>query len=416
MQKPLLATSALVLLFGTSTVTAAQTSDTDVEQDSAGENTPSESDNEVIVVTAKSLKQTGEALADCIARDCPPEEDIRLSLEHAENLFVAGEYRDSGSTLRSSLGRNKRYGDDLPVPVSGLQRAYARVSENLGEAKDFQLATLDMRDTLKGGLGKEDPRTLVAEISVGDSRAKLGQPDDAERIYKKIEKRAIKLGQPRVAMFARMRLALLSQSRYDAEKREFWREEMMERLHDIRDNPLPGGEEFKLVAEVMLAKLDRKAGNADSTEALVKRFAENGGVNRPVLLFTEPLRSDAELDREANRASNVTARLTTMNRFEPQWVDIGFWINPEGRVEEIDILRSEGNTDWAKRIASNISKRIYAPLKQDGSTPGFYMIERYTLTARFADSTTGTRLRKREPIERIERIDLTPENYNRAPS
>mgnify|MGYP000005855127 CR=1 FL=1 len=371
-----------------------------------------EQDRAEIVVTGKSLEETGRALEECLARGCPPEEDIRLTLEHAENQFLSGEYRDSGKTLRKSIGRNKKYDEELPLPVSDLHRAYARVSEHEGEAKDFQLATLDMRDILEDGLGEDHWRTLVAEIAVGDSRAKLGQPDDAEDIYKRVERHAVEIGQPRVAMYARMRQALLLQSRYDATKQTHWRTDMVERLEDIRDNPLPGGEEFVLMAEVMLAKLDRKDGDASSTEALIQRFAERGGVDRPVLLSSAPLYTNEDLDRESQRASSATARLSTRSRNTAQWADLGFWIDPDGRVTDLEVLRAQGDTDWLKQVARHINSRRYAPLKQDGSTPGFYMIERYTYTARFADQTTGTRMRKREPVMRIERLDITPDNYS----
>lgn len=369
-----------------------------------------------IVVTGKSLAETERALEECLARDCPPLEDMQLSLEHAENQFLAGVYRDSSKTLRASIRRNKQYDETLPLPVSGLQRAYARVSEHLGEAQDYRLATLDMRDTLADGLGEDHWRTLVAQITVGDSRAKLGVPDDAERIYRRVERRAIELGQPRVAMYARMRQALLDLSRYDATKLDHWQDDAIEKLNDIRENPLPGGEEFVLMAEVMLAKLDRKDGSADSTEALIKRFAERGGVDRPVLLASEPLYTNEDLDREAQRASTATARLSTLSRNEPQWADIGFWIDPDGRVTDIEILRSQGDTEWLKQVQRHLDSRRYAPISADSAIPGFYMIERYTVTARFADQTTGTRLRKREPVMRIERLDITPENYAQAPS
>ena len=203
----------------------------------------SEEEN-TIVVTGKRLEEAVAALNDCLARGCPPEEDIRLSLQVAEIQFINGDYRYGQDVLRDSIDRTKKHSDTLPVPVAGLYRASARFAEHLGEAKDFQLSTLDMRDTLRGGLGREDWRTLVADITVGDSRAKLGIPDDAERIYKRTEKRAIDLGHNRVAMYARLRQALLHQARFDATKRDIWQERMIEQLTDIRDNPLPGGEEF----------------------------------------------------------------------------------------------------------------------------------------------------------------------------
>ena len=49
----------------------------------------------------------------------------------------------------------------------------------------------------------------MADIEVADSRAKLGYPDEARRSYSAIANRATQLGAPRVAAFARIRLALL---------------------------------------------------------------------------------------------------------------------------------------------------------------------------------------------------------------
>ncbi|HEX4847052.1 MAG TPA: energy transducer TonB, partial [Novosphingobium sp.] len=100
-----------------------------------------------------------------------------------------------------------------------------------------------------------------------------------------------------------------------------------------------------------------------------------------------------------------------------QWVDVGFWIGQDGKVTDVEILRSSGDTGWVKPVLGNISRRVYAPLKAAGdSTPGFYMIERYTLTARVSDGPeTGTRLRTREATPRIERLDLTEENYQAPP-
>jgi hypothetical protein len=47
-------------------------------------------DQQTIIVTGRSLTDTERALRDCLARKCPPNEDIDASLAHAENLFVAG--------------------------------------------------------------------------------------------------------------------------------------------------------------------------------------------------------------------------------------------------------------------------------------------------------------------------------------
>ncbi len=379
-------------------------------QDSASE---AGAANAPIVVTGQRIEDSLAALEACLERGCPPAEDIRLSLVHAENLFLGGDYKDGQQTLRGSIKRTKGAADELPEGVAGLYRASARFAEHLGEGKDFQLATLDMRETLERGLGKDHWRTLAADITVGDSRAKLGFPDEAEQIYKRTERRAIELGQNRVAMFARVRQALLLQARYDATKQSHWLREMIEILEQVRDDPLPGGEEFGVMAQVLLAKMDRKDGGSESTEALIRRFAESGGADRPVLLSSDPLYQNEDFDREAARASSVSARLSTASMNTPQWVDVGFWIDANGRVRDFEVLRSQGETGWVDQVERHVESRRYAPLAEEKALDGFYMIERYTMTARFASQTTGTRLRKREPVRRIERLDITPENYAR---
>ena len=118
-----------------------------------------------IVVTGRSLKDTRADLQACIQRHCPPDEDVAASLAHAENLFVAGDYNGAQHTLHASLGRNRKHGKAYPLEVSNLLRANSRVAEHMGEARDYQLSTLDMRDTLKSSFGTNDFRTLVAQIS-----------------------------------------------------------------------------------------------------------------------------------------------------------------------------------------------------------------------------------------------------------
>ena len=370
-----------------------------------------------IVVTGKSLKQTEADLKACLERKCPPDEDIRATLAHAENLFVSGDYKNSRATLKDSLGRNRKHGEAFPVPVSDLLRANGRIAEQMGEAKDFQLSVLDMRDTLKKGFGENDFRTLVAQIEVGDSRAKLGFEKEAERIYEEVDKRALAASQPRAASFARLRLALLWRGRYDQDPSAYNLTNVNERLDQLIVSPLPQSSDFAVAAEVIKAKVDRKSGAAGSTDALIKRFVERGGATRPILLFAEPLtRIDLSKGRVDGEAFQNTLNRLTALQARNQWADVGFWIDANGRVTDIEALRTSGDNSWLKPVLANIAKRVYAPLKKDGGTaPGFYMIERYTLTARFEDGNTGTRMRRREATPRIERIDLTPENYE-APS
>lgn len=367
-----------------------------------------------IIVTGRSLQETSDALAACLARNCPPGEDIAASLAHAENQFLQGVYRDSRTTLLKAISRNRRHGEQFPVEVSDLFRANGRIAEHVGEAKNYQLSVLDMRNTLKHGLGEKDPRVMVAQVEVGDSRAKLGFPDEAKRIYRDVEKDAIANDQPRVAMFARLRQAALAQTQAEVSGLDNDFEEASELLDSVITRPLAGGEEFVLAAKVMRARMDRKKGDTSSTDAILREFAGRDGAHRPMLLFSEPIkRIDMAEDFADNQPSaNALLRLTALNNVA-KWADVGFWINAEGRVSDVEVLRSEGTKQWLKPVFAQINSRVYAPLRRSDhdATPGFYMIERYSLTARWTDDVTGTHMRRREATPRIERLDITPEDY-----
>ena len=162
-----------------------------------------------IVVTATPISETAKALANCIATNCPPDAEIRAALAHAENQFVAGKYRDAKSTLYKTVGRNRQFGKDYPIEVSDLFRARSRVAEHLGEPRDFQISVLDMRDVLRIGVGRDDPRALIAQIEVGDSREKLGFPEEAMRIYDGVAVEATAKGETRIAQFADLRKNIL---------------------------------------------------------------------------------------------------------------------------------------------------------------------------------------------------------------
>jgi hypothetical protein len=365
-----------------------------------------------IVVTGRPLKQTAAELEECIKQHCSPDKDVSATLAHAENQFVSGDYSGSRTTLKKSLRRNRQHSESYPVPVSDLLRANGRIAEQVGEAKDYQLSMLDVRDTLKSAFGADDFRTLLAQIGVADSRAKLGFPDEAERGYRSVEQRALGLNQNRIVTLARLRQAVIVRARYEENPTTELRQQVDAMLNAVSLHPLAGAEDFAVVAEVMRARLDRKSGNVASTEAVIRAFARTGGADRPILLISEPLsRIDLTKDTGGDIQSTSAWQRYSTNG-QGAWADVGFWVGADGHVGDIEVLRSNGSKDWLKPITENIAKRVYAPLKQgEGARPGFYMVERYTLTARFSDDVTGSHLRMRESVPRVEMIDLTPENF-----
>ncbi len=365
-------------------------------------------DKREIVVTARSLKDTEADLKACLARGCPPDQDIKASIAHAENQFVEGDYRNARETLGRSLGRNRQHKEQFPIEVSDLLRANGNVAAHLGEADSYRLSVLDMRDTLKSALKPDDYRVFGAEIEVADSRLKLGYLEEAKDKYIAIEKLARARGLPQVAAIAKLRALSLLVQVADNQKTAFAKKEANEAIDAYLAAPTVGAEQFKIVAEVMKSRMDRSAGNTDTTDKLIARYAALGGTDRPVLIHATPIKmNEAQSARAAVGGSDLNRR--GMQVVDKRWVDIGFWISADGKVDEPEIIREMGNTDWTDVVIKSIKSRIYAPLRaeKDGTSPGVYAVERYTLTAQFEDDTTGTRIRQRSPVAKIERIDLT---------
>jgi hypothetical protein len=376
-----------------------------------------QNDREIIVI-GQSLKDTEKAWQDCIARGCPPDEEIRVAIAHAENQFITGDYRDARSTLSKTVGRNRKHGEEYPIEVSDLFRASSRIAEHLGEGDLFRLSVLDMRDTLRNSLPESDARVMVAQIEVGDSRSKLGYPKEAIRVYENVAEKALVAGHTRVATFANLRKLMLEYVLASDTDAKSDMKKAIAGLRQIADKPLAGAEDFGMVAEVTLARIDREGGKNESTAAIVKRYAEKGGVSRPILLSSTPIKMPDQAGKD-QKSGNVLA--LSQGNVEDRWIDIGFWVNANGLPSDIEVLRASGDTKWSKLVSDSIASRIYAPLKAvEGDTaPGFYMVERYSMTARYMDEVTGTRIRQRSPETRIERIDITPENYDQpfvAPS
>src|ERR1044072_1211442 len=87
---------------------------------------------QTIVVTAERLDDFRRALAECLARHCPTNEDVDASLALAEAQFVSGDYEEARRTVRASIHRNRGRAALFPEPVSDLYRADTRVERHLG--------------------------------------------------------------------------------------------------------------------------------------------------------------------------------------------------------------------------------------------------------------------------------------------
>lgn len=363
-------------------------------------------DNEgaAIVVTGRSLSDTEKALLACIARHCPPDQDVDATIAHAENQFVAGAYKGARRTLLSGSRRNKRFAKQYPVAVSDLLRANARVAAHLGEDRAYSGATMDMLSALKAGLADEDPRVLAGRIELADSMFRIGRVYYAADSYREIARDARRLKQPRIEGYALLRLASLYTQIALAPPRS---DDGVARkaLDALIHSPVPEHRPFAQAARMLRARLTVKRGDDSALDAVIAEL-RTARSEVPVMVYGEPVKMADQSVRE-KAAGSVTQRMQ-MNDVDDQWADIGFWIAPDGRPTDIEVLRASKSNDswWLSPVLASIRTRRYLPLKREPGDPGILRVERYSLTAPWT-TTTGTRLRVRSAQPRIEMLDLS---------
>jgi hypothetical protein len=133
---------------------------------------------------------------------------------------------------------------------------------------------------------------------------------------------------------------------------------------------------------------------------------------QPVLLFAPSLNVIPRLGEgdTANGQPMSTGSLESSDICEECWIDVGFWVTPEGKVRDAQILRNQGPTAWSKPLLRSIAGRIYSPVEDPS---GVYRVERYTYTSRWIN-TTESRIHRRSPNGRIEYLDLTRDSSAEA--
>jgi hypothetical protein len=379
-------------------------------------------DNPTIVVTGKSLADTERELRECIARHCPPDEDVAATLAHAENQFVAGKYKDARTTLLAGIGRNKRFARDYPIPVSDLLRANSRVAAHLGESQAYRIGTIESLDAMRAGLSPDDPRVLVQRVELADMEASFGRFESAQNGYAAVARDARRLGHTRVEAFAMLRSAWLwtamakdDPARYGTRARRA--------LDGLSARTEPEFRPYAGAARVIRARLDAAGGDRHAFDALIADYVKLPPVTRPVLLYSEPIDLSALMLPERKvggitsidqaQAATTTARQTGIGS-DDQWIDVIFWIKPDGSTGDIEIARRGPKRAplWEKPVLESIATRRYAPLALDPSDPGIMRVERYTLTSDYThgvSDVTGTRLRNREVNPKVEMLDLSAE-------
>ncbi|HYI49314.1 MAG TPA: hypothetical protein VEX35_12705 [Allosphingosinicella sp.] len=354
-----------------------------------------------ITVTGVPLPDLRARLAACLARNCPPDEDIDATMALAEALFVAGDYRDARTALRGSLGRNRDEAARYPEPVSDLYRANARVARHLGMDDDAHHSTRQILRALQAGLAVEDHRHFTARLEIAQSMFAFGQYDLAIRGLRDLVERARAAGRDDVVAMAELRLLWVSyvQTPHGGAR---------DRLVEMSRSPDPYRSHG---AKRLLIRIYSEYGDTQRADALIAELGRHS--QRRQLLYSPPYElterdnSGRSADRQEQALqgggslliANISDRVVA--NFEDVHIDVGFWVRADGRVEDVEIVRRSSGASWAPPLLQSISGRRYAPA--DRAT---YRLERYTLTSGIERRVTGTHIPYRTARARVEYYDL----------
>lgn len=344
-----------------------------------------------VTVTGRRIEDYRARLRACLARGCPPNEDVDATLALAEVEFESGEYADARRTILESLGRNRRHARAYPEPVADLYRSRARVSRHLGRGDESLRSTLDVRRTLDQGIATQDYRHFTASLEVAEAYTRASRLVEARDELNQLARNARAANRPDIATLAELRGTWIS---YLLAPYGEARSRLLEMTRDTTNRVRAVG------AQILLARIYRDQGNPRQADQLVAELARRD-TGRRALVYSPPYVLQARETIEEGGTVNVNTRVP--DTFDRTWIDVGFWVMPDGRVDGLELIRQRGNTDWAEPLLRSIRGRRYS--ESTDNTPTF-RLERYTYTADL-ERVTGTRIMQRGQRARVEYYDLS---------
>lgn len=355
-----------------------------------------------IIVTGQRIDDLRAALESCLARRCPVNEDVDASTALAEALFLRGDTEDARGIIRRSLSRNGGEARLFPEPVADLHRANSRLSRHLGFDRDAERSTRAILRSLQTGIPVEDHRHFGARLELAQSQVAFGRYFDAIGTIEELETRARRAGREDVVIMAELRRTWISYLLAPGDPPR--------RLLELSRSPDP---RRAIGARTLLVRVYSERGDTARANALIAELGRGGG--RRQLLYNPPYRlaqqedveelqarTEAILNETGGLNSNLAERM--VDNYDDKWIEVSFWVKPDGTVDDLMVVRRSNQPDWADPLLDSIRGRRYAPVESQDST---YRLERYTYTASFRDTGTGSRIRARSPAGRVEYFDLT---------
>ncbi len=353
-----------------------------------------------IVVTGQRLV---EEQAKCARGECTPLRDAQATIALAEQQFRNGEYVQAKGLLAAAISRNKDRGAEAPRAVAAIYEAMATVSLHEGDQDDYRRAVAGQVKTLRDNLPADDVAVQASATALGDMWIKLGRYRQAESTFRGIEEQALAEGQAYPAMMAGMK--------------RVWLAGALGKMRDARAmldalerRPIAQEPGFRTALRVVRLRLAVRAGD----DAEITRLAGTIGTDQggpPVLIWQPSYPGSAAV--EANNSARTfdlvdAVPVNSSDLASIQWVDVGFWIRPDGHTEEAEILRGSRSPAWAPAILKQIAGRRYAARAKagEGDASGSYRIERVTPKYQYV-VPKGSVIRRRVPAAGFEILDLT---------
>lgn len=346
------------------------------------------------------VAERGRALAElrrCLARGCPPVEDMTLSLQAADLEFEAGAYAAAQRLLDATLERNRANVAQAPVLHAGLQRANARILMHLGDKAKAIYAAAQIPAAMREGFATDSPRVLEARLEFADILGKLGEVERARRSYAALRSDALRAGVRSIVEMVDLRRALLltaTQGRWSSAT-------ALRRMSDDA-GLLPM---TRLAAAVLAVR--EGGGDEDALRRLSQlSVALQAGAVGPPLLYS-PAIPVADWRQPQAVESRVGTRDMRVIASGTDWADVGFWITPEGRVEDAAVLRSRAARTWQEQVLRAVRQRRYGPREGDAAER-LLRIERYTLVHYWnPEPAGGSHIRTRSSLATLETLDMT---------
>lgn len=349
--------------------------------------TPEPQGNDIVVV-ARSAQA---ALDACIARACPPDQEIKAALVVASRAFLAGDYAGARRTLLDTRGRNAKFDKIYPLPVSDLHRALNTLANLDGRPGAARLSALDATDALRAGLKPDDPLILLQRLDTAGQLAREARIIAARQIYEDVIKRAGKAGYPGVeaeAMFqaASLYAALGSVNPNFRGAAVDW----ANRLEKRREPEFAPYREGIALVKLQVAAMQAH-GSRDRTLATAKPLE-----TREAFLLHEPA--------VTFNVSDQRLALVPGGNNRPEWADVAFWVQPDGSVRDPQVIGRSSSPpgSWLGIKTEAVAKRRYAPF----TGAAIYRVERYSMVYSFG-LQTGSHMPSRSARGLLNTTDVT---------